>query len=74
MIRDTYHIKVKEEYASTILEDLLEKDAIEIINDDVPEWQKEGTQRRLAELKSNPSPGMSMEDFFATLDADDDEV
>lgn len=76
MIRDIYHIKVKAEHASNVLEDLLEKGEIEIIEeDDTPEWQKQESLRRLAELKSNPSSGIPMEEFFAMLDSDaDDEV
>lgn len=75
MIRDIYHIKVKAEHASNVLEDLLEKGEIEIIEeDDTPEWQKREVLRRLAELKVNPALAMSEEEFFAALDEDDDDI
>lgn len=35
-----YHIKIKKEYASAIIEDLKQVDAIEIIEEPIPEWQK----------------------------------
>ncbi len=36
----TYTIKIKKEYASAILEDLKQVDAIEIMEEPVAEWQK----------------------------------
>ncbi len=35
----TYHIKIKKEYASSVIEDLQQVDAIEIV-EEIPEWQK----------------------------------
>ena len=74
MIRDTYHIKVKAEHASTILEDLLEKGEIEIIQeeDDTPEWHKQEVMRRIKAFEANPSSALSEEKFFALLDEDDE--
>ena len=68
----TYHIKIKKEYASAIIEDLQLIDAIEIVEDDIPQWQKEEVMRRLAVFEANPSSAISKEAFFAALDEDDE--
>src|ERR687886_202479 len=52
MSNTTYTIKIKKEYASAILEDLQQVNAIEIVEEPVPEWQKEETLRRLSHVKA----------------------
>ncbi|HTM92793.1 MAG TPA: addiction module protein [Flavisolibacter sp.] len=69
-----YHIKIKKEYASAILEDLKQVDAIEIIEEPIPEWQKKESLKRLQEMKENPSSSISEEDFLKALDEDDEKV
>ena len=64
----TYTIKIKKDYASAIIEDLKQVDAIEIIEEPVPEWQKEETKKRLSEMKTNPSSTLSEDEFFHALD------
>ncbi len=66
----TYTIKIKKNYASAIIEDLKQVDAIEIIEDPVPEWQKQESFKRLSEMKSDPSSVIQEEDFFKALDGD----
>lgn len=65
---DTYTIKIKKEYASAIIEDLKQVDAIEIAELPVPGWQKEESLKRLSEMKVEPSSVMSEEEFFKALD------
>jgi predicted transcriptional regulator len=65
-----YHIRIKKEYASAILEDLQQVEAIEIMEEPIPEWQKQESLKRLAEMKANPSTAISEKDFFKDLDAD----
>ena len=65
-----YHIRIKKEYASAILEDLQQVEAIEIMEEPIPEWQKHESFKRLAEMKKNPSTGISEKDFFKDLDTD----
>ena len=48
MSEATYTIKIKKEYASAIIEDLKQVDAIEIIEEPVAEWQKEESLKRLS--------------------------
>jgi predicted transcriptional regulator len=69
----TYTIKIKKEYASAIIEDLKQIDAIEIMEEPVPEWQKEESLKRLSEMKANPSVALSEEDFFEALETKMDE-
>ena len=67
----TYTIKIRKEYASAILEDLKQVDAIEIMEEPIPEWQKQESIKRLAEMKENPGSQISEEDFFKSLDEDE---
>ncbi len=71
MSETTYTIKIKKEYASAILEDLKQVDAIEIMEEPIPEWQKQESLKRLAEMKSNAGSQISEDDFFRSLDEDE---
>ena len=71
MSETTYTIKIKKEYASAILEELKQVDAIEIIEEPIPEWQKQESLKRLAEMKADPDSQISEEDFFNSLDSDE---
>lgn len=71
MSETIYHIRIKKDYASAIIEDLKQVDAIEIVEDPVPEWQKQETLKRLAEMKANPSIQISEEDFFKSLEEEE---
>ena len=71
MSETTYTIKIKKEYASAILEDLKQVDAIEIMEEPIPEWQKKESLKRFAEMKVNPGSQISEEDFFNSLDKDE---
>ncbi len=64
----TYTIKIKKEYASAILEDLKQVDAIEILEEPIPEWQKQESAKRLEEMKDNPGSQISEESFYKLLD------
>ena len=72
MDNTTYHIKIKQEYASAILEDLLQADAIEIIEDAVPEWQQQETLKRLQKMKDNPESVVSYTEIVKLLESDDE--
>ncbi len=68
----TYTIKIKKEYASAIIEDLKQVGAIEIIEESIPQWQKDESLKRLSEMKENPSSALSEEDFFKALDSENE--
>jgi hypothetical protein len=54
---DTYHVRIKKEYAAALIEHLKKEDAIEIIEEDlsdIPEWQKEAVRKTLAGVRQNP--------------------
>ena len=72
MENQVYHIIIKKEYASAIIEDLQQADAIEIIHEPIPEWQKKETLKRLAEMKANPSSTISEDEFLKALDEEDE--
>ncbi len=65
----TYHIKIKKEYASSVIEDLRQVNAIEII-EEIPEWQKKESLKRLAEMKEFPSQVIKEDDLFKLLEQD----
>ncbi len=47
MSETTYTIKIKKVYASAILEDLKQVDAIEIMEEPIPEWQNKSLLNEL---------------------------
>lgn len=52
-----YHIRVKKDYAASLIEKLKADNAIELIeqNDpDIPEWQKEAVCKTLGQINENP--------------------
>ncbi len=63
----TYYIKIKKEYASAILEDLQQVEAIEIV-EDIPEWQQQEALKRLASMKLDASSTITEEAFFKSLE------
>jgi hypothetical protein len=54
----TYHIRIKKEYASAVIEDLRKNDAVEIVPEEdafeVPKWQKDEVLKRIEKYKNNP--------------------
>ena len=70
----SYHIRIKKEYASAIIEDLQQVDAIEIIEDQIPDWQQKESQIRLAQMKINPSSVLSEKDFLTALNINDKRI
>lgn len=65
------NLTVKKEFAIPILKQLVLDEAITIYTDEIPEWQKKETLRRIKEIDSDPSKLISGEDFWATIHADD---
>ncbi len=66
----SYHITIKKEYASAILEDLQQKNAIEMIQDEIPQWQIDESLRRLKKMKADPASGINSDTFY--IDIPDD--
>ena len=67
----TYHIRIKKDYASAVIEDLQKMDALEIVPEDeafaVPKWQQDEVRRRLEKYKSNTELYMDEETFFSLI-------
>ena len=66
MTDKTYHIRIKKEYANDAMEKLQQEDAIEILQD-VPEWQKKETLKRLEAYKNNLNNIVSEEEILSIL-------
>lgn len=51
----TYHIRIKKDYAASVIEDLRKMDAIEFIDDsesrEIPSWQREEVNQRIKKYK-----------------------
>ena len=74
MADSIYHIKIKKEHASAIIEDLQQVDAIEIVEESIPDWQKKESLKRLDKMKNNPSSIIPEEDFFKALEKPNGEI
>ncbi len=70
----TYHIRIKQEYAAAIIEDLRKKDALEMAPEneafDMPQWQIEEVGNRMQNSKNNPELLIGEDDFFEILNVD----
>lgn len=54
---DTFHVRIKKDYAAALIEHLKNENAIEIIEEDatdIPEWQKEAVRKTLARVRQTP--------------------
>ena len=55
---EEYHIRVKKDYAASLIKHLRKEDAIGLIDNDkadIPEWQKEAVRKTLQQIQENPS-------------------
>ncbi len=69
----TYHIIIKKEYASAVIEDLQKMDALEILPDEaysVPQWQIDEVRRRKAYYQAHPEELMSCEAALKQIETD----
>ena len=66
----SYTFTIKKEYAIPILRKLILDKAIEVYSDEIPEWQKEETLRRIKEIDLDHSLMISSEDFWDSIYAD----
>lgn len=64
----------KKEYASAIIEDLQQVDAIQIVEVSIPEWQKKRIFKKLEEMKQNSSSAITEEYFFKAAENSDEEI
>jgi hypothetical protein len=67
MAEQFYHLRIKKQYASAIIEDLQQVDAIEIMEEPVAQWQQDESVRRLDNMKKNPSTTLDENSFFNDL-------
>ncbi len=57
---DTYHIKIKKDYAVAVIEDLQKMEAVELLPDienefHVPDWQTELGKEEVKKISDNPA-------------------
>ena len=51
---DILPVIIKKDYAASLMEHLQKEQAIEIIAEDIPEWQKEAARKTLQDIKKHP--------------------
>jgi len=70
----TYHIKIKKQYAASLIEDLQKMDAVELIKETtdeiVPDWHVTEVRQRIEKYKDNPGLLIDEDEVFKMLDAD----
>jgi hypothetical protein len=53
-----YHVRIKKEYAASVIEDLHKMKAVELVKEEddiVPEWHKKEVRKRVKEIQKDPS-------------------
>ncbi len=69
---ETFHIRIKKDYATAIIKDLEKMDAVELLYENsIPEWHMQVVTERLNEYKSNPSLAL---DFDTAIDEIENEI
>ncbi|MBO9616797.1 MAG: hypothetical protein J7619_29190 [Dyadobacter sp.] len=70
----TYHIKIKKDYAASLIEELRKADAIDLIKETdseiVPDWHVVEVQQRINKYKDAPELLINEDDVFKMLDAE----
>jgi hypothetical protein len=70
----TYHIRIKKEYAASVIEDLQKMDAIDVLKEtddaEVSDWQQEEITRHIEKYKDRPELLIDEDRVFSMLDAD----
>jgi len=66
---ETFHIRIKKDYASAIIKDLEKMDALEMLpNTDVPEWHIQIVSDRLEEYKKNPKLALDFDEAMNDIE------
>lgn len=70
----TYHIKIKKDYAASLIEELQKADAIDLIketnNEIVPDWHISEVQQRIKKYEGSPDLLIPEDEVFKILDAE----
>ena len=70
----TYHIRIKKDYASSVIEDLQKMGAVELVPEteafDVPLWQQDEVRSRIEKYKNHPELLIDEDTFLAMLNED----
>ncbi|MES2701427.1 MAG: addiction module protein [Bacteroidota bacterium] len=69
---ETFHVKIKKDYAAAILKDLEKMDAVELLieDDTIPEWQVNLVNERMAEYKKNPGIALDFDEAMDDIEKD----
>ena len=67
----SYTLIIKKEYAIPLHKKVILDKAIEVFIDEIPEWQKKETLRRIEQINLDSYTMLSSEEFWDSIDADD---
>jgi hypothetical protein len=68
-MQETFHIRIKKDYAADVIKDLVKMEALEMITDsDVPEWHMQIVNERMEEYKKNPKLAQDFDDAMDDID------
>ena len=69
-----YHIRIKKDYAASLIEDLEKVDAIELISQEdqqqIPQWQIDEVISRIEKYKDSPELMIDEDKVFKMLDSE----
>ena len=73
-MNETYHLRIKKDYAAALIEDLQKVDAVEFIGSGeedivIPQWQMDEVKRRIDYYDKNPQELVSWEEVRKRLKA-----
>ena len=67
----TYHIRIKKDYAASLIQDLQKMNAIELITEnEVPQWQMDEVNQRIKKYENKPELLLDEDVVFKILDAE----
>lgn len=69
-----FHIKIKKDYAEELLNDLAKSGAIEILQEEVPAWQKQLVMKRMNAIASKQEDMLNEDDFFYGIDEANEKI
>lgn len=71
MENQIYYIRIKKEYAAALIKDLHQADAIEIMEELVPEQQQKGPTKRLDNTTADSPSTLNKDEFLKALDEEE---
>ncbi len=73
-MQETYHIRIKKDYAAAIIEDLQKNDAVELLPDkktfEVPQWQIDEVRKSKEYYRQHPEELIGWDEAWKLIKTD----